>query len=1598
MDDHSPIAYDDAMARAAALAEGGRLPEATAAYRRVAADHPHQPGAHYELGILHHQLGEVSEAIACFERAAALMPRDASIWNNLGVLHYAQGNDAKAEQCLRQAVALDGGYAEAWFGLGRASERAGRRGDAVVAYRACLSADASQGKAARSLEELQDAGAGTLKVGFVSLWYERGQAYVTQMLRNAVAMEHETYVLARNDTDASRSLLTTAHEWAIPNLTTHPEYALPRDLIRQWITDNGVEVVFFNEEYDLGLVQAAHETGARTIGIYYWELFDPAAAEPVNAVYDAVICPTRCSYERFRALGITRAVHVPWGIDTDLFRPVDRPVREKVRFFHPAGWGGLHARRGTQAVIDAFREADLADAELLVHTQHGEGIEREGNITIRHGTVPREELVRMYQESDVAVLPSKWEGLGLTFLEAMGCGLPIITLDAPPMSDFVVDGETGILCPVSESTRYEGIYVEGVDATTADLAAAMARLAERETLSAMRAATLCHAPEYAWSERGRAVLEIVDAVRATASHADPNHHELRLPRKHYAGCKIVSHGSRRFVQAGEHKERATIHLLAARRSGVPWGMATEAYRALELAGYRVFDTDWRQEFADLASTLQRPAHLLLAIGASGVPPTLIQRLPCPTVLWYPDDITVDECARDQLARYMTAFDRVYTVDPRAVEEIRRLGVRDARWLPPAVSPVAHHRMYLPKVYDVCVFGDLAAGGKELLAHLSKHTRFVCAKGASEDVVRLMNQSRIVLNLETGSADALSRTVEALGCGCFVLSRPMVGEPSLFVDRQHLVCFTDDDAGDLIAHYLAHDDERDEIAQSGYVEVHAKHTYANRIESLMADAMDEAASHGLAELGRQEPALPRVPDSIHLPATPASASGVVGEEALNVALYAPVWQGEMDEVAAAHAQVLRSRGHTVTLNRVDGGCEAVIAYGDFCAGEALIAARAHGLPLYAYVLDIPAWRLNAPEYRERYERYREVLRQATEIIALSEQTRSMVREFVARDARVCYLGLPMTQLDLTQPEYDVEELHQVAFLSRLVSHKHPEVVIEAIGRLESRPRLVLMARSGDQALMETCQALAGRLKVDIEFKLGLSTPEVARELRRSRLLVSASTFEGFGMSPGEALYCGKPAIVTDLPVFHQVYRDHVEYFPAMDVQALASQIDRLLTHAPHCRWLGEQGQHFVMRHYTMDLAAQRFESLLRALRRHEPVVTAPALPNAGAVAPIACGPSDRGTASTLPARPVVRYAGPIYNVSGYSKACRLNILAIQNYGDADVLPLNLTPANMDYRGQEARDVRAIEATNQGREHDTNIYHCNLRAYTNLYEPGKRNLVYTVYESTVLQDAFKGILVGHDWQLIVPSDFVRDTFTSSGVPNTIHVVPHVFRPYEPAEVDCLSNLNGRFKFYTVNNWTPRKNIPGLLHAYFHAFTEDDNVVLLIKTFRLDFSRQQDELIMEEFAAIRREYSRPPLVSFLFGVWDEPQIAALHHHGDVFVSATHGEAWGLTGFEAMGYGKPVIQTCWSGMATYMRDECCYPVREGYEDHYSIPKPYYAPVGEGDTWFYPDMDRFSELMRHCYEHPDEAAAKGRAAQAHILRNYSLEAVGARFREVLRS
>jgi len=60
------------------------------------------------------------------------------------------------------------------------------------------------------------------------------------------------------------------------------------------------------------------------------------------------------------------------------------------------------------------------------------------------GTVPHEKLFRYYRMSDIFVRPSRSEGLGNVFLEAMGAGLPVVATQVGGIVDFLEDGKTGI--------------------------------------------------------------------------------------------------------------------------------------------------------------------------------------------------------------------------------------------------------------------------------------------------------------------------------------------------------------------------------------------------------------------------------------------------------------------------------------------------------------------------------------------------------------------------------------------------------------------------------------------------------------------------------------------------------------------------------------------------------------------------------------------------------------------------------------------------------------------------------------------------------------------------------------------------------------------------------------------------------------------------------------------------------------------------------------------------------------------------------------------------------------------------------------------------
>ncbi|MCS0501660.1 glycosyltransferase family 4 protein [Ancylobacter mangrovi] len=102
---------------------------------------------------------------------------------------------------------------------------------------------------------------------------------------------------------------------------------------------------------------------------------------------------------------------------------------------HP-GWGGVVLGRATAAHKDFFAEqkakvekAGLADRILFP------------------GEVATSQTPAWYGALDLYVAPQRWEGFGVTPLEAMACGVPVVATTVGAFDELVVEGETGNLVP-----------------------------------------------------------------------------------------------------------------------------------------------------------------------------------------------------------------------------------------------------------------------------------------------------------------------------------------------------------------------------------------------------------------------------------------------------------------------------------------------------------------------------------------------------------------------------------------------------------------------------------------------------------------------------------------------------------------------------------------------------------------------------------------------------------------------------------------------------------------------------------------------------------------------------------------------------------------------------------------------------------------------------------------------------------------------------------------------------------------------------------------------------------------------------------------------
>jgi glycosyltransferase involved in cell wall biosynthesis len=132
--------------------------------------------------------------------------------------------------------------------------------------------------------------------------------------------------------------------------------------------------------------------------------------------------------------------------------------------------GRIAREKGQRWLLEAMPEVvrSVPKAKLLLV---GDGALRTELVTFAHsqgiqdsvvwtGNVPREDVLCYFGVADVVVVPSMWEGFGLSAAEAMAMGKPVVASKIDGLEEVVVDGSTGTLVPYGDVPGLSAAIIE----------------------------------------------------------------------------------------------------------------------------------------------------------------------------------------------------------------------------------------------------------------------------------------------------------------------------------------------------------------------------------------------------------------------------------------------------------------------------------------------------------------------------------------------------------------------------------------------------------------------------------------------------------------------------------------------------------------------------------------------------------------------------------------------------------------------------------------------------------------------------------------------------------------------------------------------------------------------------------------------------------------------------------------------------------------------------------------------------------------------------------------------------------------------------------
>lgn len=209
--------------------------------------------------------------------------------------------------------------------------------------------------------------------------------------------------------------------------------------------------------------------------------------------------------------------------------------------------------------------------------------------------------------------------------------------------------------------------------------------------------------------------------------------------------------------------------------------------------------------------------------------------------------------------------------------------------------------------------------------------------------------------------------------------------------------------------------------------------------------------------------------------------------------------------------------------------------------------------------------------------------------------------------------------------------------------------------------------------------------------------------------------------------------------------------------------------------------------------------------------------------------------------------------------------------------------------------------------------------------------------------------------------------------------------PAE---LQSTFKAFCFLHVSSGFPRKGVDVLLRAYANAFTAQDEVSLIIKTFP-----NPHQHIRADIDQLRTEYASFPHVVVIDEDWAQPAMVGLYRASHAYVAPSRGEGLGLPLAEAMRFDLPVITTAWGGQSDFCDDStawCC---------DYDFAKAQTHLGLTHSLWAEPKVAHLSELMKQVWRGSEsEKKQRTETARIKVQKQLTWQATAKRVRQAVQA